>query len=130
MNIILVFLFSFFISSCSNNVTFHPETDKLPDAKVGEHYSVEIHANFSSGDMFYFTKKNTEVRLTPSNTGLKVSPDFNIQCARDCGYHNNFVISGIPHNKGDLRIGVYVQTVNTMFTPSEVLSKEYLLTIR
>lgn len=126
----LFFPFIMLIASCSDKVNFQPDSTKLPDAIAGEYYSAKINATFMSGNRFYFTNNNTKVRITPSDGSLNISPDLNIKCAKDCGYHENFIISGHPSQRGIIQIDISIYTVSTMYSSGELISKKYLLIVK
>ncbi len=125
----------FFVTACSSKkVYFKPTGEYLPSAKLNEYYSSVILANYQdSGNRFRFNDNNSSIKITPKDSGFYSEPNFEnctkIDETERCGYHDFFLIKGLPRKRGEFHVEVMARTRPNMLAKSERIYKIYIIKV-
>ena len=114
-----IFAVCFLLVGCTSKVIITP--DKLPDAIVGQSYSVEIDINGGSGPV---TASGFESSITPNVLWLEVNE-------KKDNFYNSFIIHGTPRTTDDITVrvkGYMIQT--TPFGSSSEFDKTYVIKVK
>ncbi|ELW9441060.1 hypothetical protein QDZ74_000408 [Pluralibacter gergoviae] len=123
----MIFITSMLVASCADNLTFTPKEDMFPEAKVGRFYYAEITAKYDAGEVFYFLKNNTKIRITPAGTGLATTPEFGNKA--NSKYYDKIIISGVPKEEGEALILIHTMIYPTRYTPGKYFNKKIKINI-
>lgn len=119
----------FFAISCTSiDLEFVPSGDKLSAGKLGEYYEQYIFiGNNLEENPEFLTNKNTEVKIHPAGSGLKVVANHK----RNDGFfvYNKIILKGIPQVAGQYYIDISGYTYGTIYTKSIHFKKTYSLKI-
>lgn len=114
-----IFVIGFLLIGCTSKVIITP--DKLPDAIVGQPYSVEIDISGGSGPV---TASGFESSITPNVLWLEVNE-------KKDNFYNSFIIHGTPRTTDDITVrvkGYMIQT--TPFGSSSEFDKTYIIKVK
>jgi len=129
INKLILFPFLILIVSCSSNeISFIPSDNTLPDAKAGVAYEQQISIGTNlEGKPEFLTEKNTKINIYPSDMGLHV--EVNNKRRDGLGIYNFLVVKGVPLKPGAVSITISGHTYGSMYTKSSKFNKVYLLKI-
>lgn len=116
INIIISILL---LTGCTPQVVFTP--DNLPNAIVGQPYSIEIDISGGSGPV---TASGFESSITPNVLWLEVNE-------KKDNFYNSFIIHGTPRTTDDITVkvkGYMIQT--TPFGSSSEFDKTYVIKVK
>lgn len=114
-----IFVIGFLLVGCTSKVIIIP--DKLPDAIVGQPYSVEIDINGGSGPV---TASGFESSITPNVLWLEVNE-------KKDNFYNSFIIHGTPRTTDDITVRVKGYMIQTIpFGSSSEFDKTYIIKVK